>query len=288
LLEINRSNIYYKPRLVPDFTNSIANEIKEIWSKYSFFGYRKITAFLNNKIAQNSQNTNQNKKINHKKVLRLMQKLGLQAIYAKPRTTIINKDHKKFPYLLKNLEIAKPNKVWAVDITYIKTPRGFVYLVALIDIFSRFIVSSKLSISLDTQPCLEILHKGLKIATPQIINSDQGSQFTSKDWIDFLTQKNIQISMDSVGRWADKSEAIATHSNKNKFCEYNIYIERFWRTIKQEEIYINPSNNLEELRIQIDRFIKFYNYQRPHQALKYKTPSQVFYNDENRKKRLNF
>ena len=223
LLEINRSNIYYKPRLVPDFTNSIANEIKEIWSKYSFFGYRKITAFLNNKIAQNSQNTDQNKKINHKKVLRLMQKLGLQAIYAKPRTTIINKDHKKFPYLLKNLEIAKPNKVWAVDIT------------------------------------------------PQIINSDQGSQFTSKDWIDFLTQKNIQISMDSVGRWAD-----------------NIYIERFWRTIKQEEIYINPSNNLEELRIQIDRFIKFYNYQRPHQALKYKTPSQVFYNDENRKKRLNF
>ena len=256
---------------MPDFTNSIANEIKEIWSKYSFFGYRKITAFLNNKIAQNSQNTNQNKRINHKKVLRLMQKLGLQAIYAKPRTTIINKDHKKFPYLLKNLEIAKPNKVWAVDITYIKTPRGFVYLVALIDIFSRFIVSSKLSISLDTQPCLEILHKGLKIATPQIINSDQGSQFTSKDWIDFLTQKNIQISMDSVGRWAD-----------------NIYIERFWRTIKQEEIYINPSNNLEELRIQIDRFIKFYNYQRPHQALKYKTPSQVFYNDENRKKRLNF
>ena len=256
---------------MPDFTNSIANEIKEIWSKYSFFGYRKITAFLNNKIAQNSQNTNQNKKINHKKVLRLMQKLGLQAIYAKPRTTIINKDHKKFPYLLKNLEIAKPNKVWAVDITYIKTPRGFVYLVALIDIFSRFIVSSKLSISLDTQPCLEILHKGLKIATPQIINSDQGSQFTSKDWIDFLTQRNIQISMDSVGRWAD-----------------NIYIERFWRTIKQEEIYINPSNNLEELRIQINRFIKFYNYQRPHQALKYKTPSQVFYNDENRKKRLNF
>ncbi len=256
---------------MPDFTNSIANEIKEIWSKYSFFGYRKITAFLNNKIAQNSQNTNQNKRINHKKVLRLMQKLGLQAIYAKPRTTIINKDHKKFPYLLKNLEISKPNKVWAVDITYIKTPRGFVYLVALIDIFSRFIVSSKLSISLDTQPCLEILHKGLKIATPQIINSDQGSQFTSRVWIDFLTQKNIQISMDSVGRWAD-----------------NIYIERFWRTIKQEEIYINPSNNLEELRIQIDRFIKFYNYQRPHQALKYKTPSQVFYNDENRKKRLNF
>ena len=107
-----------------DFTNSIANEIKDIWSKYSFFGYRKITAILNNKIAQNSQNKSQNKRINHKKVLRLMQKLGLQAIYAKPRTTVVNKDHKKFPYLLKDLEIAKPNQVWSVDITYIKTSQG--------------------------------------------------------------------------------------------------------------------------------------------------------------------
>ena len=264
MLEVNRSNIYYKPRLALDFTNSIANEIKEIWSKYSFFGYRKITAILNNKIAQN-------KRINHKKVLRLMQKLGLQAIYAKPRTTVINKDHKKFPYLLKNLEIAKPNQVWATDITYIKTSQGFVYLVALIDVFSRFIVSAKLSIALDTEPCLEILRKGLKKATPQIINSDLGSQFTSNIWIESLMKKNIQISMDSVGRWAD-----------------NIYIERFWRTIKQEEIYINPSNNLAELKTQIDRFIKFYNYQRPHQALKYKTPSQVFYNDEGKRKELSF
>ncbi len=267
MLKINRSNVYYKPRLVLDFTNSIANEIKDIWAKYSFFGYRKITAILNNKIAQNSQN----KKVNRKKVLRLMRKLGLQAIYAKPRTTLPNKDHKKFPYLLKDLEIAKPNQVWSVDITYIKTPQGFVYLVALIDVFSRFVVSSKLSIALDTEPCLEILRQALKKATPMIINSDQGCQFTSNIWIESLMKKNIQISMDSVGRWAD-----------------NIYIERFWRTIKQEEIYINPSNNLQELRTQIERFIKFYNYQRPHQALKYKTPSQVFYNDENRRKRLSF
>ncbi len=254
-----------------DFTNSIANEIKEIWSKYSFFGYRKITAILNNKIVQNSQENNPNKRINHKKVLRLMQKLGLKAIYAKPRTTLVNKDHKKFPYLLKNLKITKPNQVWATDITYIKTSQGFVYLVALIDVFSRFIVSAKLSIALDTEPCLEILRQGLRKATPQIINSDQGSQFTSNIWIDSLMQKNIQISMDSVGRWAD-----------------NIYIERFWRTIKQEEIYINPSNNLAELRDQIDKFIKFYNYQRPHQALKYKTPSQVFYDDESKRKNLSF
>ena len=271
MLEINRSNVYYKPRLAVDFADSIANQIKEIWSKYSFFGYRKITAILNNKIAQNNEENSQNKRINSKKVLRLMRKLGLKAIYAKPRTTIVNRDHKKFPYLLKGLEIAKPNQVWATDITYIKTSQGFVYLVALIDVFSRFVVSAKLSITLDTEPCLEILRKGLQKGTPQIINSDQGSQFTSNIWVESLMQKNIQISMDSVGRWAD-----------------NIYIERFWRTIKQEEIYINPSNNLHELNTQINKFIKFYNYQRPHQALKYKTPSQVFYNDENRIKRLSF
>jgi transposase InsO family protein len=157
-----------------------------------------------------------------------MRKLGLQAIYAKPRTTIINKNHQKFPYLLRDLEINQANQVWSVDITYIKTPRGFVYLVALIDIFSRFVVSAKLSISMDTGFCLEILAKALKKQRPQIINSDQGSQFTSNEWVNSLASNNIKISMDGVGRWAD-----------------NIYIERFWRTIKQEEIYINPSDNLD-------------------------------------------
>ena len=198
-----------------------------------------------------------------------MRSLGLQAIYAKPRTTIINKNHQKFPYLLRDLEINQVNQVWSVDITYIKTPRGFVYLVALIDIFSRFVVSTKLSISMDTEFCLEILAKALKQSHPKIINSDQGSQFTSNEWVNSLTENNIQISMDGVGRWAD-----------------NIYIERFWRTIKQEEIYINPSNNLTDLNNQIIKFIDFYNYQRPHQSLKYLTPSQVFYGDQNRRKKI--
>jgi putative transposase len=242
------------------FNTSLTNEISDLWSKYSFLGYRKITAILR---------TEKNCRINCKKVLRLMRELGLQAIYAKPRTTIVNKNHQKFPYLLRDLEINQVNQVWSVDITYIKTPRGFVYLVALIDVFSRFVISAKLSISMDTEFCLEILAKALKQSHPKIINSDQGSQFTSNEWVNSLTSNNIQISMDGVGRWAD-----------------NIYIERFWRTIKQEEIYINPSDNLTDLHNQITKFIEFYNYQRPHQSLKYLTPSQVFYDDNTRRKRI--
>ena len=140
---------------------------------------------------------------------------------------------------------------------------------ALIDIFSRFVVSAKLSISMDTDFCLEILAKALKQKRPQIINSDQGSQFTSNEWVNSLAINDIQISMDGVGRWAD-----------------NIYIERFWRTIKQEEIYINPSDNLTDLNNQITKFIEFYNYQRPHQSLKYLTPSQVFYEDNAKRKKI--
>lgn len=196
-----------------------------------------------------------------------------KAIYAKPRTIFTNKKEVvyKHPYLLKDLPISQVNQVWSTDITYIKMPKGFVYLTALIDIYSRYVVSWKLSISMDTEFCLSVLNKGLERYKPEIINSDQGSQFTSNDWINSLKSNDIKISMDGVGRWAD-----------------NIFIERFWRTLKQEQIYINPSDNIAELKQQIDSFIEFYNYQRPHQALKYLTPSQVFFGDKLRKKELVF
>ena len=202
-----------------------------------------------------------------------MRLMNLKAIYAKPRTIFTNKKAIicKYPYLLKNLPINHANQVWSTDITYIKMPKGFVYLTALIDIYSRFIVSWKLSISMDTEFCLSVLNKGLEQYKPKIINSDQGSQFTSNDWINSLQKNDIGISMDGVGRWAD-----------------NIYIERFWRTLKQEQIYINPSANISELKQQIDSFIKFYNHQRPHQSLKYQTPSQVFYGDKMKRKELIF
>jgi putative transposase len=230
--------------------SNIANEIYELWSKYCFFGYRKITAVLNKQLGYI---------INHKKVWRLMKEMGLKAVYAKPRTTIIDKTHNKHPYLLKDLIIEQPNQVWAIDITYMKMPIGFVYLASLIDVFSRFVVASKLSINMETDFCLEVLNQGLEVNKPEIVNTDQGSQFTAHDWINCLTKNNIKISMDSVGRWAD-----------------NIYIERFWRTIKQEQIYINPTSNIAELRKQIEQYIYFYNYQRPHQSLNYNTPHQIY------------
>ncbi len=172
LLKINRSNIYYQTGIISDNDSNIANQIYELWSQYCFFGYRKIAAVLNKQMGYN---------INHKKVLRLIKKISLQSVYAKPKTTIIDKKHNKYPYLLKGLIIDKPNQVWAIDITYIKMPKGFVYLASLIDIYSRFIVASKLSINIENTFCMETLDQALKLGKPEIINTDQGSQFTSND-----------------------------------------------------------------------------------------------------------
>ena len=201
-----------------------------------------------------------------------MRLIGIKALYPKRKTTIINKKDYKYPYLLKDLIINRSNQVWATDITYIKTPVGFVYLVALIDLFSRFIISHQLSICMSTQFCLDILKQGIKkYQKPEIINTDQGSQFTSHDWINELNKNNIQISMDGKGRWID-----------------NIYMERFWRSVKQEEIYLNPPDNIKDLKQGIDKFIRFYNDQRPHQSLNYKTPSQIYHNDDNMRKLIKF
>jgi putative transposase len=234
----------------------------KLWSKYCFYGYRKITAVLNKQMGY---------KVNHKKVWRLMKEMGLKAVYARPRTTIIDKTHNKYPYLLRDLIIDRANQVWAIDITYIKMPIGFVYLASLIDVFSRFIVASKLSINMETEFCLEVLNQGLKVNKPEIINTDQGSQFTSGDWTKKLIEGDIKISMDGIGRWAD-----------------NIYIERFWRSAKQEQIYINPTSNITELRVEIDKYIYFYNYQRPHQSLHYNTPSQVYYGESEANKVIHY
>lgn len=189
LLGINRSNIYYKPRNIEEIAN-LCNQIYELWQKYQFFGYRKITAILN------EQKSKDDAKINHKKTLRLMRLIGICALYPKRKTTIINKADYKYPYLLKDLIINQPNQVWATDITYIKTGAGFVYLIALIDWYSRYIPSWKLCINMDADNCIEVLKVGISnYQTPRIINSDQGSQFTGNYWINELEKRNIQISM---------------------------------------------------------------------------------------------
>ncbi len=244
-------------------TSNLCNDIYELWQKYQFFGYRRITAVLRSEKGY---------KVNHKRVLRLMRLIEVKAIYPGKKMTIINRKDYKYPYLLKNLIINRPNQVWATDITYIKTPVGFVYLATLIDIFSIFIISWQLSISMSTEFCIDILKRGIKAyRAPEIVNSDQGSQFTSNDWVNILNQHNIRISMDDKGRWVD-----------------NVFIERFWRTTKQDQIYINPPDDMNQLRKGVDKFINFYNYQRPHQSLDYKTPSQVYFSNHSRKRAVKF
>jgi putative transposase len=227
------------------------NLIRDIWLAYPFYGYRKITIILRR---------DYKKEINKKRVLRLMQEAGIQAIYPKPKLSMGNKAHKVYPYLLKDMRITKPNQVWMVDITYLKLNGRFIYLVALIDVYSRYIVGWNLSFDLDTANCLNALEMALKQGKADIVNSDQGTQFTSGDWIDALNDYGIQISMDGKGRCID-----------------NIYIERFWRTIKYEAIFLNDYEDYKALYDGVKNYIKFYLEERPHQALNYRTPKELYF-----------
>ncbi len=254
LLTVNRSRVYYSKKEVCMEDVVMMNEIRDIYEKCPFYGYRRMHAVLIQK----------GYTINRKKVQRLMQLAGIKAIYPKKKTTKRNQEHRVYPYLLKDLKINRPNQAWQVDITYIKVKRGFVYLVALLDIFSRKIVGWNMSIFLDTVSCLDALDKALQIGQPDILNSDQGCQFTSEVWISKLNEEKIEISMDGKGRWAD-----------------NVYIERFWRSLKYESVFLQSFDSVTQAREAIGRYIGFYNRERPHQALGYKTPDAVYYNYKN-------
>ena len=255
LLDINRASFYYCP--VPESADDVAimNEIQDIWEKYPFYGYRRITVTLRRS----------GDRINYKRVHRLMGKMGIRALYPKPRTSIANAGHKKYPYLLKDLSLERADQVWATDITYVRMNPGFVYLVAIIDLYSRYIVSWKLSISLDAGFCIEALEEALIRGCPDIFNTDQGCQFTSAVWIEMLEAHGIQISMDGKGR-----------------CMDNIYAERLWRSLKYEEVYLKSYETVHEAKQSLERYIEFYNNQRPHQALGYQTPAEVYF--KNRQK----
>ena len=249
LLQINRTSQYYQPRVQKCDDAIIANRIFEIWNDLPFYGYRRITAQLQR----------ESYKINHKRVLRLMHVMNLEALYPKPKCSQKGRSQ-PYPYLLKGLTINHPNQVWATDLTYIKLPTGFVYLVALIDVYSRKIMSWKISITMEVCFCLEMLEEAMiKYGNPIILNSDQGSQYTSLEWVSTLQTMEIQISMDGRGRWAD-----------------NIYIERLWRTIKEENVYLYSCDTVKSLRFSIDKFVDFYNTRRLHQSLNYHTPNEVY------------
>lgn len=253
LLKVNRCRFYYKARETADADNEVnlLNEIRAIWEQRPFYGYRRITQELRSK----------GYPVNRKRVQRLMRVGGIQALYPGPNTSKPNKLHKKYTYLLRDLAIVRANQAWMVDISYLRLAQGFVYLVALIDVYSRYVVGWQISNTLETHFCIEALEVGLKIAQPEIINSDMGCQFTSEEWITCLEAQQIKVSMTGKGRCLD-----------------NVYIERFWRSVKQEEFYLNDYADVKALKKAIGHYIEFYNNKRWHQALNYRTPADVYFN----------
>jgi putative transposase len=251
LLNISKSSYYYKSYKKSNRNDElIMNEIDKIYTKYPFYGSRRIKVEL----------VKLGFKVNRKKIQRLMRIMNLIAIYPKPSLSKRNIDHKTYPYLLRDVKIAHVNHVWSTDITYIKMKNGFVFLTAVIDWYSRYVLSWKVSNTLHTDFCIDAVKEALKHGKPKIFNTDQGSQYTSDKFTSvLLNEKEILISMDGKGRALD-----------------NIFVERLWRTVKYEEIFINEYDSIRELKDRLEKYFKFYNFERPHQSLDYKTPWEIF------------
>jgi putative transposase len=250
LLEIHRSGLYYSPVAERMENLMLMRLIDEQYYKTPFYGLRKVTAWLQS----------QGHKVNKKRVKRLMDLIGWQTIFRKPRTTIAAQNHKVYPYLLKNLPIERANQVWAMDISYVPMKTGFMYLTAIIDLHSRYVVHWSLSNTMTAEWCAEVLKEAIiEHGTPAIFNTDQGSQFTSEVFTKVLLEHNIQISMDGKGRAID-----------------NIFIERLWRSVKYEDIYLKCYEDGLTLYQGMKAYFKFYNQERLHQSLDYETPAMRY------------
>ena len=223
--------------------------IDEQYTRTPFYGIRKMTWWLGE----------QGHAVNRKRVRRLMRQMGLEAIYRKPRLSVPGPGHRIYPYRLRGLKIDRPNQVWTSDITYIRLRQGFIYLAAVMDWFSRYVLAWEVSVSLETSFCLAALDWALPSGPPDIFNTDQGSQFTSEDFTGRLESHGIEISMDGRGRVSD-----------------NIFIERLWRTVKYEEVYLKDYVDVLEAIANLKSYFAFYNHQRPHQALGYQTPAVIY------------
>ena len=251
LLEVSRSNVYYLPRPASEADLAVMCRIDELHLNYPFAGARMLRDMLNREGIQ----------IGHKHVGTLMDKMGIAAIYRKRNTSAPHPKHPVYPYLLKSLTIDRPNHVWATDITYIPMRRGFVYLVAILDWATRKVLAHRVSISMTTDFCVEALEEAIaKYGTPEIFNTDQGSQFTSADFTRVLTDNAIKISMDGKGRWVD-----------------NVFVERLWRSVKYEHVYLHAYESVTEAREQLAGYFEFYNGQRPHSALGTRTPDAAYF-----------
>lgn len=256
LLGINRSSLYYKPYPVSKEDKVLMNLMDEEYTRHPFYGSRKLMVYLK---ALGYE-------INRKRVQRLMGILGIAGIIPGPNTSKRDQAHKVYPYLLTGLEIVRPNQVWSTDITYIRLLSGFAYLVVILDWYSRYVLAWRLSNSLETHFCLEALEESLKDRTPEIFNTDQGVQFTSNEFTGLLKQRQIKISMDSKGRALD-----------------NIFVERLWRSVKYEDVYLKGYQTMREAHEGLKGYFNFYNHERFHQSLGYKTPWEVYYGTQNEK-----
>lgn len=250
LLGVNRSVLYYRPLGESAENRKLMRLIDEEYTRRPFYGSRKIMLWLQE----------QGYPVGRERVRRLMRLLGLQAVYPKPRLSQPGEGHRIYPYLLRGVEIARVNQVWSTDITYIRMAEGFLYLVAIMDWFSRFVLSWAVSLTMEVDFCLEALERAFQRGRPEIFNSDQGSQFTSDTFTGELARRGVAISMDGRGRCLD-----------------NIFIERLWRSLKYEEVYLRDYACVPEARARIGNWFRFYNHQRFHQSLDYRTPAAVFH-----------
>jgi len=250
LLEVNRSSFYTVKQSIDNETLYLLRIVDEVYTKYPFFGTRQMSAYLKRR----------GHALGRGCLRRLYKLLGIEAIFPKPKTSVAHPAHFKYPYLLRGVEIIRPDHVWSTDITYIRLAKGFVYLVAIIDWYSRYVLDWELSISLEATFCIETLLRVLSWAQCDIFNTDQGAQFTSHDFTSALLNHNIQISMDGKGRALD-----------------NVFVERLWRSVKYECVYLKEWDSVNEIRRGLKDYFQFYNDERPHQALDFKTPREVYF-----------
>ena len=250
-LNISRGSVYYKPRPVSPEDLAIMRRIDELHLDYPFAGSRMLRDFLNRAGVS----------IGRRHVATLMKRMGIEALYRRPNTSKPAPGHKIYPYLLRGVKVEKPNQVWATDITYISMARGFVYLVAVVDWFTRRVLSHRVSITMEADFCVAALEEALtKHGKPEIFNSDQGSQFTSEAFTGALIKHEIKISMDGKGAWRD-----------------NVFVERLWKSVKYEEVYLRAYDSVGEARASLGRYLDFYNGKRPHSSLGRKTPDEAYF-----------
>ena len=251
-LNISRGSVYYLPRSVSAVDLALMRRIDELHLEFPFAGSRMLRGLL----------SAEGCKIGRRHVKTLMKRMGIEALYRRPRTTKPEPGHKIYPYLLRGMAITRPNQVWAMDITYIPMARGFVYLAVVLDWFSRRVLSWRLSITMEAAFCVETLEDALaRHGKPDIFNTDQGSQFTGAAFTGALIKNGIAISMDGKGAWRD-----------------NVFVERLWRSVKYEEVYLRAYDNVSEARASIGRYLDFYNHRRPHSSLDDATPDQAYFN----------